>query len=251
MITPEYQRRMFADYYNWAAENLRFGRGAQVPRDPAIHGHSGLRAGPRGPACALSLAHGHGAGRMVQPESAHRTDRWTISSRSSSISWRRTAACCWTSVPTADGTIPVRPGRCSWPWATGSQSTARRSTARGRGSTLWRGADQRGNGGGFSENADKPFGPEDIRFTTKGDALYAIALGWPKDGKLLIRSLAADAGKVTAVSLLGHAGTLAWEQGDQGLQVTLPAENRVSTPLRPKSSVRGSSRRRPHRSIRR
>ena len=34
--------------------------------------------------------------------------------------------------------------------------------------------------GGFSEGADKPFGPQDIRFTTKGDALYAIALGWPE-----------------------------------------------------------------------
>ena len=82
----------------------------------------------------------------------------------------------------------------------------------------------RTRGGGFSESADKPFRPEDIRFTTKGDALYAIALGWPKNGKLLIRSLASDAGKITAVSLLGHAGALVWKQGGQGLEVSLPAE---------------------------
>jgi len=52
--------------------------------------------------------------------------------------------------------------------------------------------------------------------------LYAIALGWPKDGKLSIRSLACDAGKIGAVSLLGHAGPLVWTQGEQGLVVTLP-----------------------------
>ena len=53
VITPEYQRRMFADYYNWAERNHRgVGRGAQVPRDPPVHGHSGLRAGPRRPSCA-------------------------------------------------------------------------------------------------------------------------------------------------------------------------------------------------------
>jgi len=32
--------------------------------------------------------------------------------------------------------------------------------------------------------------PTDIRFATTGEALYAIAMGWPADGKLLIKSLA-------------------------------------------------------------
>ena len=34
------------------------------------------------------------------------------------------------------------------------------------------------------------FAPGDMRLTTRGDALYAIALAWPTDGKLVIRSLA-------------------------------------------------------------
>ena len=38
----------------------------------------------------------------------------------------------------------------------------------------------RGSRGGFSEQKDRSFTAEDIRFTTKGDTLYAIALGWPK-----------------------------------------------------------------------
>ena len=38
---------------------------------------------------------------------------------------------------------------------------------------------------------------EDIRFTTKGDALYAIGLGWPEDGgKVTIKSLASDSPQV-------------------------------------------------------
>ena len=69
VITPEYQRQMFADYYNWAAsEPSRVGRGAQVPRDPPVHRHSGFRARPGGPARALSLADRHRPGRMVQQQ---------------------------------------------------------------------------------------------------------------------------------------------------------------------------------------
>ena len=41
-----------------------------------------------------------------------------------------------------------------------------------------------------AKNAPRGIGPEhtakDIRFTTKGDTLYAIALGWPADGKVVI-----------------------------------------------------------------
>ena len=79
-------------------------------------------------------------------------------------------------------------------------------------------------GGAFSESKEPRYTSADIRFTTKGDALYAFALAWPKDGKLRIRSLAAAAGKVTDVSLLGHAGELTWTQTGQALEVTLPAE---------------------------
>jgi alpha-L-fucosidase len=71
----------------------------------------------------------------------------------------------------------------------------------------------------------KQFTPEDIRFTTKGDTLYAIALAWPEDGKLTVRSLAAGADlTVGSVHLLGHEGELAWSQSADGLEVTLPAE---------------------------
>ncbi len=77
-------------------------------------------------------------------------------------------------------------------------------------------------GGHFKE--DFKYSSQDIRFTTKGKNLYAIALGWPGDGQLLVKSLAAPAGVVSGVSLLGYRGQVAWKQTAQGLLVTLPAQ---------------------------
>ena len=65
---------------------------------------------------------------------------------------------------------------------------------------------------------------EDIRFTTKGDTLYAIALAWPEDGELTVRSIADGKIDIEAVSLLGHEGNLEWRQSVEGLKVTLPAK---------------------------
>jgi alpha-L-fucosidase len=75
--------------------------------------------------------------------------------------------------------------------------------------------------GGFNEDKLK-YTAADIRFTTKGDMLYAIALGWPEGGKLTVRSLALPAGKVASVGLIGHNGQLTWSQTEEGLVVTLP-----------------------------
>jgi alpha-L-fucosidase len=77
-------------------------------------------------------------------------------------------------------------------------------------------------GGHFKE--DFNYGPSDIRFTTKGPTLYAIALGWPEDGQLQIRSLAEGAGQISSVKVLGYAGEVAWRQTPEGLQVTVPKE---------------------------
>jgi len=81
-------------------------------------------------------------------------------------------------------------------------------------------------GGGFNE--DYKYNAREIRFTTKGDALYAIALGWPEDGQLVIHSLAKPEGQdvntITAISLLGSDAKLEWKQTADGLTVTLPAQ---------------------------
>jgi alpha-L-fucosidase len=75
--------------------------------------------------------------------------------------------------------------------------------------------------GHFNEDSLR-YTAKDIRFTTKNGTLYALALGWPEDRKLVVRSLAAPAGKVESVALLGHAGDLPWSQTAEGLLVTLP-----------------------------
>jgi alpha-L-fucosidase len=65
-----------------------------------------------------------------------------------------------------------------------------------------------------------------VHFTTKGQTLYAISLTWPTN-ELMIPALGRDKGlegKVDAVELLGHAGTLQFTQGAEGLKVSFPAE---------------------------
>ncbi len=71
------------------------------------------------------------------------------------------------------------------------------------------------------------YAARDIRFTTKGDVLYAILLGAP-EGSVTITSLAKGAGlcggEVKRVSLLAREGALPHTQDDKGLRVTLPAK---------------------------
>jgi alpha-L-fucosidase len=68
---------------------------------------------------------------------------------------------------------------------------------------------------------------DDIRFTTKGDTLYAFVGAWPESRIARIKSLGVDSpqvagAKVTNVSLLGFDGKLTWTQDEQGLSVNLP-----------------------------
>ena len=79
--------------------------------------------------------------------------------------------------------------------------------------------------GDFSEGKARPYTAEDIRFTTKGDTLYAIALGWPKSGTLLVKTLAQGSpyfrAEVKRVELLGH-GEVRFSRDPSGLNITLP-----------------------------
>ena len=69
-----------------------------------------------------------------------------------------------------------------------------------------------------------PYTAADLRFTHKADALYAWLMAWPADGRVVIRSLAAGAGAVRDVRLLGSEAKLEWKQTAEGLEVRLPAE---------------------------
>jgi alpha-L-fucosidase len=78
-----------------------------------------------------------------------------------------------------------------------------------------------------AEKRRKEFGAEDIRFTTRGDALYAILLDWPGDGaEVQIRSLAGSAAPsaLTRVRMLGHSEDLDWAIKDGTFTVQMPGE---------------------------
>jgi alpha-L-fucosidase len=80
--------------------------------------------------------------------------------------------------------------------------------------------------GSFRENT--AYTPRDIRFTTKDGNLYAISLGWPADGKVVIHSLAktddANVNQIQKIELLGGSGELKFNQTANGLTVELPAQ---------------------------
>jgi len=126
--------------------------------------------------------------------------------------------------PKADGTIPddqreVLLGIGAWLGACGEAIYGTRPWV-----TFGEGPTRMKKSGHFVGTV--AYTPKDVRFTTKGNTLYAIFLGEPK-GKATIASLATGAGlcggKVEAVTLLGHEGKLAFTQDATGLHVTLPA----------------------------
>jgi alpha-L-fucosidase len=78
----------------------------------------------------------------------------------------------------------------------------------------------------FNERNTRPYTAEDIRFTTKGDVLYAIVLAWPTNGNVILKTLAAGSTHYPKepgrVELLGIGGALKFERSAEGLTVTLP-----------------------------
>jgi alpha-L-fucosidase len=80
--------------------------------------------------------------------------------------------------------------------------------------------------GSFHDTETTNYKPEDFRFTTKGDVLYAIGLAWPSNGEAAIHSLALTAGssRVRSVTLLGNDSELKFDQRVDGLHLQLPAQ---------------------------
>lgn len=79
----------------------------------------------------------------------------------------------------------------------------------------------------------KAYSAEDIRFTTKGDDLYMIVLGWPGPGQdVLVKSVnPANLGKqaITNVSLVGLDDPVDWDMDEKGFRFVTPSEAPDST----------------------
>ncbi|WP_374693560.1 alpha-L-fucosidase [Bacteroides thetaiotaomicron] len=84
------------------------------------------------------------------------------------------------------------------------------------------------NAQGFNEWAYSKADAKEIRFTQTDKNLYVTVLGWPEDGKILIRSLAEGNGlyptKIGRVELLGY-GKVSFTRTDKGLVVDIPAKS--------------------------
>jgi alpha-L-fucosidase len=78
--------------------------------------------------------------------------------------------------------------------------------------------------GRFDENYG--YSSKDIRFTTKGDILYAWCLGKPEED-IMIRSLAKSSkgisNSVAKVSMVGNKAKISWRQNAAGLIIKKPA----------------------------
>jgi alpha-L-fucosidase len=85
----------------------------------------------------------------------------------------------------------------------------------------------------FSEGQVKDFTGQDIRFTTKAEALYAIGLAWPKNGVMRIAALAQDSalapGVIERVEAVGSTDSLTFTRNRRWLEVKLP-EGLAGTP---------------------
>jgi alpha-L-fucosidase len=85
-----------------------------------------------------------------------------------------------------------------------------------------------GGGANFNEGKSKPLSSDDFRFTTHGNTLYAIALGWPTTGQMTIKSLASASphysDEISSITLLGADGKLNWTRDKDGVHITLPPQ---------------------------
>jgi alpha-L-fucosidase len=80
--------------------------------------------------------------------------------------------------------------------------------------------------GSFTDDKRKAFTLRDFRFTTCGQTLYAIVLGWPPEGEIAIRSLGANAclrpEPIESIQVLGSAEPVKWLREPGQLRVKMP-----------------------------
>jgi len=90
---------------------------------------------------------------------------------------------------------------------------------------------EKGSFGGQRDVQQQPFTAQDIRFTQSkdGKSLYAIALAFPADGEVTVKSLASGSelwpGQIARVHMLGVFHKLKFTRDADGLHITLPGKH--------------------------
>lgn len=95
--------------------------------------------------------------------------------------------------------------------------------------------------GRFSDQKREAFTTEDIRFTAKGDKLYITVLKWPKDGKIVIKSLKKDSSylkaKIRNMEVLGYGVHPHFDVTDEALVVSTDITPKDDNPIVIKAQI--------------
>jgi alpha-L-fucosidase len=78
-------------------------------------------------------------------------------------------------------------------------------------------------GGMFNEDSEARMGARDIRYTTKGKAIYAICMGRPGDEFTSKKLKLLYEDEIKSIEMLGGESNLKWRRDDdEGLTITVP-----------------------------
>ena len=222
VIQPEYQRRMFAFYYNWALEHDRLGVVTHKHGGPAhggdIHQYTGVLDFERGRSDHLT-DYPWLTDTSIGPWYHHKNPDYKSTNELVDILVDIVSknGCMLLNVgPDARGRIPKKGrellrGLGGWLDVNGDAIYGTRPwKVYGEGPTHVK-------GGAFIESEGSPYTPQDLRFTQSkdGERLYVIALGWPGDD-LTVRSMQVDERASGArIELLGREKALNYHLNDQ------------------------------------
>jgi alpha-L-fucosidase len=79
--------------------------------------------------------------------------------------------------------------------------------------------------GPFHDTETQSYTAEDFRFTTKGNDLFAIELGWPDSGQTVIHAVSPSGlsgRRIRTVAMLGSDTSLVYQESTDGLHIKLP-----------------------------
>lgn len=230
LIPDEYQLKMFADYYNWAAAKNRnavvFHKHEKIQRYTGVLDFERGRAGKQTRYPWLTDT---SLGPWFQdPSREYYTTDQLVDILVDIISKN---GCMLLNVgPNADGSIPEEAKTIlteigAWLAVNGEGVFETRPwRVFGEGPTRMK------KGGGFSEHAEFTYTDQDIRFTRSkdGKTVYAFFLGWPEEKEILIESFNEENGltadQILSIELLGSQDTPVFKGTDNGISVELPGD---------------------------